>query len=398
MSLKVLFVIDGLGPGGAERSLAETLPHLHRAGIRSLVAFFSRRQENLEDLLRENGADLRFVPQRSVAGRLIALRRLIRAERPDVIHTTLFDSDVIGRFASIGQGAAVVTSLVNTTYDPVRLQDTHVSALKLGLARLIDGWTARHLTTHFHAITYAVRQSAVESLNLNPDRITVIERGRNGYARRPCSEQRAHARHMLGLSESDEVILNVGRQEYQKGQQYLLRAIESVLRARPRAVLLIAGRKGHQSPLLDTLAERLSDGGRVRLLGHRDDVPNLLAAADLFVFPSLYEGLGGSLIEAMASGLPIVATRLPAIEEVVEEGRNALLVERKSIEPLAKAMTDLLESPERAKTFGDRSREIFVSKFRLNRQAMRMVDFYHRVAGRTYPATAIHSASEASCG
>ena len=359
MNLTILFVIDGLGPGGAERSLAETLRYLHQANIRSIVAFFNRRQENLEGLLQENGADLRFIPQRTVAGRLSALRQLIQAERPDVIHTTLFESDIIGRLASIGQGAAVVTSLVNTTYDPIRLQDAHVNALKLGLVRLIDGWTARHLTTHFHAITRAVRQSAIESMNLAPDRITVIERGRDGYGQCPTDADRASARQKLGLSESDELILNVGRQEYQKGQRYLLEAMETILRVRPRAVLLIAGRKGHQSPMLDALATRIPDG-RVRLLGHRDDVADLLAAADLFVFPSLYEGLGGSLIEAMASGLPIVASRLPAIEEVVEDGRNALLVERGSIAPLATAVTDLLENPDRARTFGVRSRDLRV--------------------------------------
>ena len=199
---------------------------------------------------------------------------------------------------------------------------------------------------------------------------------------------------MCGVAGGGAVVLHVGRLAAEKDPHVLIEAFQRAREAvGSEAVFCIAG----DGPRAAALREALPFARHFGFL-ERDALADLYAAADLFVFPSLYEGLGGSLIEAMASGLPIVATRLPAIEEVVEEGRNALLVERKSIEPLAKAMTDLLESPERAKTFGDRSREIFVSKFRLNRQAMRMVDFYHRVAGRTYPATAIHSASEASCG
>jgi len=376
MSLTVLFVIDGLGPGGAERSLAEMMPYLRQANIRPVVAFFSRRHEGLEVLLQSNGADLRPLPHRGFAGRILALRQLIRTERPDIIHTTLFESDIIGRLATIGLRQVVVSSLVNTTYDPIRLADSHISAWKLTLVRLIDGWTARHLTTHFHAITQAVKRDAVAALGVPADRITVIERGRKGSSTDARDERRTVARRQLGINDADEVILNVGRQEYQKGQRYLLEAMETVLQSRPNAVLLIAGRKGHQSPLLEQLAANAAIRHRVRLLGHREDVADLLAAADLFVFPSLYEGLGGSLLEAMAYGLPIVASRLPAIEEVVEDGKNALLVDRASADALAGGIVEMLENGERARMFSRRSREIFESRFTLDRCMTQMIEFY----------------------
>ena len=398
MSLKILFVIDGLGPGGAERSLLEILPRLAGANIESTVAFFYRREESLEALFREQGADLRFLPQQGVVHRVAALRRLIRTERPDVVHTALFESDVIGRLASIGQNTVVVSSLVNTPYDPIRLQNCDVNMVKLWAVRVIDASTARYLTTHFHAVSEPVKAAAVKTLHLPADRITVIERGRNGRFGLPSPERRKQARLKLGLKDSDEVIINVGRQEYQKGQRYLLEAMEGVARRRPLSLLLIAGRRGRQSENLEEIQQRIALNGRVRLLGYREDVPDLLACADLFVFPSLYEGLGGALIEAMALGLPIVASRVPAIESVVEEGKNALLVERASVVPLADAITDLLTDRERARAFGCRSRTIFEERFTLDRCAARMIELYRRLTGHNDRLTVDRPISELRCG
>ncbi len=380
--MRVLFVIDGLGQGGAERSLAELVPALTRANIEVVVAFFYRREGSLESVFRAQGTRLHFLPQKGFLRRVTALRRLIRTVRPDIIHTALFESDMIGRLASVGQNAVVMSSLVNTPYDPIRLQNSDVAAPKLWAVRFVDSWTARHLTTCFHAISEPVKKAAVETLRLQPERITVIERGRSGRFDRPDAERRPLARQKFGLAESDEVIVNVARQEYQKGQRYLFEAMVEVARRRPNAVLLLAGRCGRQTEALWDLHRALNLGDRVRILGHRDDVPDLLAAADVFVFPSLYEGLGGALIEAMGLGLPVVASKIPAIESVVEEGRNALLVERAAVGPLADAIVQLLGDRARARAFGNRSREIFEERFTLDRCAARMVEFYSRLAGR----------------
>ncbi len=398
MSLKILFVIDGLGPGGAERSLLEILPHLAAANIESIVAFFYRREESLEALFRKQGADLRYLPQQGLVRRVMALRRLIQMERPDVVHTALFESDVIGRLASIGQRAVVVSSLVNTPYDPICLQNCDVHKMKLWAVRMIDKWTARYLTTHFHAVSAPVKEAAVKMLHLRPDRITVVERGRNSCFGQPSPESRAQARLKFGLKDSDEVIVNVGRQEYQKGQRFLLEAMEEVARRRPHALLLIAGRRGRQSKNLEEIQRRTTLKGRVRILGYREDVPDLLASADLFVFPSLYEGLGGALIEAMALGLPIVASRVPAIESVVEEGRNALLVERGSVAPLADGITELLADRERRRAFGRRARAIFEERFTLDQCAARMIALYRSLAAQNDRLALDRPASELRCG
>jgi glycosyltransferase involved in cell wall biosynthesis len=378
--MKVLFLINGLGTGGAERSLAEMLPALVDAGIRPVVACLYRRAEGVEAEVVAAGFDVRFVEGRRLLSRIGPLRRLIREERPALVHSTIFDANVVGRLAAAGSGVPVLSSLVNVTYGPERLRDPNIRASRLAAVRLIDGWTARHLTAHFHAITHAVKRSAVAALRLDPDRISVIERGRDpARLGRPGSTRRREARRRLGLEDDHEVVLSVGRQEYQKGQRYLLEAVGRLAPQRPRLVALVAGRQGQASAELDRLRDRPGLRERVRFLGHRRDVPDILAAADVFALPSLFEGLGGVLIEAMALEVPIVASDLPAVREVVE-GRAAMLASPAAPGDLASAIARLLDDRAVARDVGRAGREIFERRFTLERSAVRMIELYRRLA------------------
>lgn len=374
--MRVLFVINSLGAGGAEVSLAEMLPPMRAAGVVPLVACFERRQEGSEAAVLGAGVDVRYLGGASIPVWAARLRSLVVAWRPDIVHTTIFEADVAGRLGAMGTGAAVVTSLVNTSYDPVRRQDPNVSTAKLRLAQLLDGFTARHLTRQFHAITQAVKTAAVDCLGLDADRITVIERGRDATRLGESTpERRRRAREALGLHADAEVVLNVGRQEFQKGHTTLLEAM-GLLAGRPRLVLLQAGRRGAASDTIDAMAFRSQLDDRVRILGHRTDVPELLAAADVFAFPSRYEGQGGSVVEAMALGLPVVATDVPALAEVLEDGGNAHLVPVDDPTALAGAIAGLLDDGDRRAAFGRRSRSLFAERFTLERSVERMLALY----------------------
>jgi glycosyltransferase involved in cell wall biosynthesis len=151
-------------------------------------------------------------------------------------------------------------------------------------------------------------------------------------------------------------------------------------RSRPRLVVLVAGRRGTASDRLAQVHRRPGVRAVVRFLGYRDDVPDLLAASDLFVFPSLSEGLGGALIEAMALGLPVVASDVDAIREVVESEGNALLVRPGSSIELAAAVETLLDDPRRREAFGARSREIFEQTFTIDRSAGRTIELYRALS------------------
>ena len=377
--IKVLAVINGLGTGGAERSLAEMLPGLERVGIDVTVACFYRRDAGVEESVLHRDR-VRFISSARLAGRVRALRRIVTHERPDVVHTIILESHLTGRLASIGRHVVVLSSLVNTPYAEARTADPRIGSQKLNAVRLADGLTARHLTDHFHAITHAVKAHAIDSLHIDAARITVVERGRDRMRLGSASqERRARARRALGLDDDAEVAVCLGREDYQKGHRYLLEATAHLARTRPNLVTVVAGRRGTESDALGRDIARLGLGDRFRRLGHRDDAPELLAAADVFVFPSLFEGLGGSLIEAMALSLPIVASDIPAIREVVEDGRNATLVAPRSGEAIASAVSALLDSDPLRSAYGRRSRTIFEERFTLERSTAGMADLYRRL-------------------
>jgi glycosyltransferase involved in cell wall biosynthesis len=379
-SLQVVFVINGLGTGGAEHSLAAMLPGMTEAGIEPIIVVFQRRAQGVEAELIEAGHDIRFCDQTTLPGRVRFVRSVL-TDGIDLVHTQIYDANVTGRLAATGSGVPVLTSLVNTSYDKERLRDPNLNRWKITGVRAIDGFTARRLTTHFHAISHAVKDAAVEALHIDPARVTVIERGRDpDRFRTTTPEHRAAAKTALGIDPGTPVLVNVGRQEYQKGQGHLLAAMGLAPVAGSSATLLIAGRRGNASHDLEAQAAGLGLGDRVRILGHRDDITDVLAAADVFVFPSLFEGIGGAVIEAMASGLPIVASDIPAMREILEPEQNALLVAVGDPSGLSVAVGRLLADETTRTRFGRRSRQIFEANFTLERAVTRMVELYREVA------------------
>jgi glycosyltransferase involved in cell wall biosynthesis len=378
--MRVLHIINSLGAGGAERSLAEMLPLFTAAGVASEVACFTRAPEGVHERVEGAGVRVHVVG----AGRLAAiprLRRVIRQWDPDIVHTTIYEADVLGRLAAVATRTKVLTSLVNTTYDGVREADSAISPRKFAAAKAIDKVTARRLTDHFHAISGAVKDSAVRNLGISPERVTVVERGRDlTRLGRPSPPRRRSVRQQLDIAQDAEVVINVGRQEPQKDQTSLIEAISRLASERDGLVLLQVGREGKATPQLRRRVDELNLSGRVRFLGHRVDVGDLLAAADVFAFPSIYEGLGGSVLEAMAMRMPIVVSEAPALTEVVEYGRGASVVPFRDPAALARAIGHLLDHPEEAAAMAERAQQVFFERFTLERSVERMVALYHHVA------------------
>lgn len=376
--LKVLYVINGLGTGGAERSLAEMIEPLASHGVSVTVACLFERAEGVQDEVRGRGHDVRFLGS-GWFKRWRQLRSLIKESNPDVIHTTIFEADLLGRLASIGGARPVITSIVNPSYDLPVSDHPDVKLWKLRAVRWLDGLTARHLTTRFHALSQSVADSATRTLGIDPNRIHVIPRGRSRLRLgEPSLQRRQRVRAAMGLEDSSELLLCVGRREHQKGQTYAVRAMAELVDSRPGLVLVIAGRDGGASESLKKEVQAANLGDRVRFLGHRDDVPDLMVAADILVFPSLYEGIGGTLIEAMALELPIVASDIAPLREVTMGA--ALLVEPGSSGALASGIERLLSDSDLRQALRIRGRERFEADLTIEMIARRMAQLYHDVA------------------
>ena len=271
----------------------------------------------------------------------------------------------------------MLTSLVGTTYSPPA--PLSGNGMRPRFVRAVDAWTARHLNTGFHAISHAVANDAAASLRIAEGSITVIPRGRArvrlGW---PSPDRSARVRRGLTVPEDAELVMSVGRQEERKGHVTLVEAWAEVAEARPRGHLVIAGRSGLASPAIARALDELPTEARqrVHLVGHTDDVGGLLSAADVFVFPSQHEGLGGALLEALAMSLPVVASDLPAFREFLVPGENAILVPPRCARAFAEATAQLLTDEPLRSRMGAANLELFEQRFQLDTVAQQTERLY----------------------
>jgi glycosyltransferase involved in cell wall biosynthesis len=294
----------------------------------------------------------------------------------------LWRANQVARLANLRQ-VTLLTSLVNESYGSARLADPHVRRRSLRLAQAVDVITAHLLTHAFHAVSQSVKDAEIRGQRLSAVRITVVPRGRDD--RRlgaPSGARTQERRRAAGIPGDALVLVNVARQEYQKNHRHLVAAMPAVVAHHPTAQLRVVGRTGTETPALERLLATTGAAPYVHFLGHVSAVGDFLAAGDVFVFPSLYEGMPGAVIEAMAMGLPIVASDIPSVREVVEPGTNALLVDPTDDRALAGAIVALLDDPERRRAFGAESRRIFESCFRLDASVQAMYALYERLTAR----------------
>jgi glycosyltransferase involved in cell wall biosynthesis len=374
----VVYLIDSLVRGGAEQSLLTLAPHYIRRGIRLDVAYLHERN-GLRDALRSVG-----VKTFSLAGGggrlgwIRRARRLLEAGSPHLVHTTLFEADIVGRIAGYLVGLPVVSSLVTESYGPSQLQDPVLRRWKVRGAQAADAITARRVV-RFHAIAEHVAEVMAARLRIPRERIDVVPRGREpGDLGLRTPDRRARARLHLGMAADEIFILAAGRQEYPKGLDLLIEAFPKVLAELPSARLMIAGREGSQTGMLRAGVTRLGLKEKVEFIGSRLDLPELLCGADLFVLPSRWEGLGGVLLEAMALEAPIVANDLPSIREILINGIHARLVPPQQPDALATAIVTTLRDGRRAAEFARRARSRFLERFTAASVADQMTAFYQR--------------------
>lgn len=375
--MRVVHIIDSLTASGAEQSLAAMAPHLLGAGVDLHVAVLVERP-GLRTTVERAGAEVhRLDGPGGRRGDLVRARDLVRALAADVVHTTLFESDLVGRWAGWRAGTHVVSSLVNEAYGPAQRRTPGIRRHRLVAAQLADVVSARAVD-RFHAVSRTVAEVMGRRLLVPSARIEVIPRGRDPLVLgQPSAARRSATRQRLGLRDTDLVILGVGRHEHQKGLDLLIDTVGRVRSELGDVQLLVAGRDGSMSG--DLRARAASLGSAVRLLGPRSDVADLLCASDVLAFPSRWEGMPGTLLEAMALGTPIVASDIPAVREVLPGPSHAELVQPGSASSLANGIVRVLadEPLRHRRTCASRAR--FLERYTVASVSRSMVDLYERV-------------------
>jgi glycosyltransferase involved in cell wall biosynthesis len=380
--VRVLCLINSLEPGGAERRLVEMAPLLRERGADVIVSVLRPGGGFDAELASTGMAPVSIDGSGGRAGDVRRLRTLLRTVHPDLLHTTLFDSDLVGRAAAVLERVPVVSSLVNASYGVDQAGEPGVGKGTLRRLRLVDGVTARSVR-RFHAVSDFVADVAVDRLRLRPDRIDVVPPGRDeARLGRRTARRREDGRERLGLNVRDVVLLAVARHDYQKGLDVLLTALPTVVTALPRVRLMVSGHESRQTPALHHMRDRCGLTDVVQFLGTRMDVPELLCAADAFVFPSRWEGMSGAVLEAMALEAPIVASDIPPVREAVAGEAGAVLVPRERPDLLASAIIESLIDPAAAASRAAGARQRFLERYTSDRMADGMLRFYERALVR----------------
>jgi glycosyltransferase involved in cell wall biosynthesis len=210
------------------------------------------------------------------------------------------------------------------------------------------------------AVSEQVRRFLAAQLRLEPSAITLV---RNGIAMPVASPERVAAlRQRLALPSGEPVLGTVASLTQKKGHAFLLEAV-AALRARGIRVSLVLAGDGPERASLEASASSFGIADRVHFLGVHEQVGDVLAVIDVFVLPSLTEGLPLALLEAMAAGKPIVATDVGGVPDVIVPGRNGVLVPARAAAPLADALQGLLDDRHRGAELGERARETVLAGF-----------------------------------
>lgn len=339
---RILHVCTELSVGGVENHLIMLLRGLiqsgryepHIAAFRDATGAMRSLRQDFEAI----GVPVHILGQDKAydARGTIRLGRLLQQLKPAVLHTHLFRGDIYG---------PPVGALVGV---PVRISTVHNVEERFRKRVFRPLFRFSYLFDHcIIAISDAVASALHRFLGLLRSKIKRIYYGFDPQARwenKPIRSLRSE----FGFTPDDLVIGNIGRISVQKGQSYLIRAVDLVRRELPNVKLLIVGTPEPDGTYenLRSMVAQLGLEERVVFAGYRDDIGSVLATVDIFALPSLWEGFGLVLLEAMSMGKPIIASNVDSIPEIVEDGVQGILVPPRDVEALAKAIMQLACSPE----------------------------------------------------
>ena len=355
--MRVLIVIDDLRRAGAQRVIVQEIQALHPHAIHFQVVALNRVPEpSFERDLTSVRVRVDYLPGAGLLDvrRVAALRRLIMQLNPDLVHTHLTYANVLGTLAAVLAGRPVVASLHNFDTNQLRWPT---------LKRSLEGFVLRHWASCNVFVCATSRRATSRTFGVPEHRTALVQNAVDPASiRLPSAFDRTHKRLELGVLPDEQLVSCVARLEPSKGHRFLLAALAILVSRSPRSrirLALIGG--GPEEQRIRELAVELGIADRLMLLGIRDDVAEILSASDLFVLPSLNEGLSQALLEAMALCVPVVATNVGGTPDVVQPGRTGWRVMPGEPRALADAIQQALAKPDTAAAYA-RAAHAFITQ------------------------------------
>jgi len=369
---KIAYVIDGLGMGGAERLMVPNLKHLDRTVFQAHVCALQTKGGNpvAEEIraldIPVECLGIRHLRDMDAIPRLIQYLKRINA---DLVHTQLEFANILGNIsAKYLRLPSVCTIHVMPSLDVKRKSKLH---------QKVEWFVLKHFCDQVISVSEEARIYHLEISGARPESVSTLYNGidLSGFVSLDRDLERVEVRGELGIPSSASLLTTVAVLRPQKGIQYMIQALPAILDSRPNTYYLIVGDGSHRDHLIQEVT-KAGVNDRVIFAGMRRDIARLLAASDVFVLPTLTEALPTVLAEAMAAKLPIVASMVGGIPEMIVDGANGCLVQAEDVEGLIAACIHLLDHPEKRVALGLEGWSIVNQKFNIVQQVDKLEALY----------------------
>lgn len=364
--MRVLHVNTHMNIGGIGQYIVSLAKALKRRKVEFFVASSGGELEaelvrlDIRHILLDMNTKFEFAPKVFRSGRQLA--RIIKDKKIDLVHAHTRVSQVVSYLACRSAGIPYIATCHG--YFNAKLS-----------RRLFDTWGEKVV-----AISKAVRAHLEKDFNVNPRRIEVIYNGidLNRFSNIYSADQIARAKRSLGIQRQN-VIGTMGRLSSVKGQKFLIEAMKEIVSKSKDTLCLIIG-SGREEAALKDLARSLGLENRVVFTGAAYmDIPLYLACMDIFVLPSIEEGLGLALLEAMSLGRPCVASATGGIRDIINDQVNGILTPAGDSSAIANAVLRILNDKHFAKSMSESAKDFVRTRFSIEAMADSMIDLYERV-------------------
>jgi sugar transferase (PEP-CTERM/EpsH1 system associated) len=369
--ITIMHVIYSLDIGGLENGLVNLINRMDQSKFSHSICCIGQSGRYAKRL---NGQDVEIFEMKKGEGSdlllSMKLARVFKSIQTDIVHTRNWGAidGIIG--AKLARIPHVIHGEHGRDMTDPDGSNKKRKFIRKGLSYFVD----RYIT-----VSGDFREWLITDIGIDDRKVQTICNGVDTAKFNPDNKDLVRAKH--GYSREDLIIGTVGRLDPIKDQQLLIRSFAQVAMKYPRLHLLIIG-DGPCREDLERLAKDLGVSNNVLFSGMRHDVPELLKLLDIFVLPSLFEGISNTILEAMATGIPVVATRVGGNPELVVDGETGYLAPKQDIDALAKALENYILSPLILKQHGAAARERAVREFGLDRMVAQYEELYTRLLMR----------------
>jgi len=361
--INVIHLVEELTIGGLEKILTSIVLNLDKKKY-NVSVWCLREGGFFANKLAKEGIDFKILHISTSRNPLsiYKLYKLLKSRKFDIIHTHAYSAGTIGRMSAFLAGVPVIISHNHSVYDYYNRRYHFVE------------WFLSLITDRVVCVSDIANRFANETQRINARKLITIHNGIDSEYT-VLEKRTSGLRKELGIPVDHSVICTIAHLEEHKGVKYLLESASLLLQSRNDVSFLVVG-EGRLKEKLKILCADLKIEENVVFAGERGDIPEILSLTDIFVLPSLREGLPLTILEAMACGKPVIATNVGGIPEVVKDGVSGILISPKDPEALHSAINELLGDREKLKKMGHNGKRVYSESFDSKTMIGKIEDLY----------------------